>query len=76
MNHANYIVEGYSLNITNVQVIHVGENINSSLSVGDSLNSSPLITSSGIRVSPAVAMPVVGGLNATQLVHGVQLALC
>jgi hypothetical protein len=49
--HHDYTTGHYSLNITSAQVIHVGQNINSSLSVGDSLDVSPLITSNGIRVS-------------------------
>ena len=43
--------EGYSLNISHGEVVHVGDNINNlSLSIGDMLGSSPNIKSTSISV--------------------------
>ncbi len=50
MSHSDYTEGRYSLNITFGEVIHIGANLNISLQVGDTLDTSPLITSSNIRV--------------------------
>lgn len=52
VSHIDYIVGRYSLNLTHGEVVYIGTNIrNLTLSVGDTLDSSPNITSSRTTVS-------------------------
>ncbi len=60
VSHSDHFAGGYSLNITNAEVLHVGQNlINISVSMGDTLDTSPFIASNSIRVMWLITIMIV-----------------
>ena len=59
VSHSDYSEGRYSLNITYGEVVYVGANLNISLEVGDTLGSSPFITSSNIRVHNETSVSIL-----------------
>ncbi len=59
ISHSNYVEGSYSLNITHGEVIHIGVNLNLTVSEGADLSSSPFISSDDIKVGGSISMLIV-----------------